>query len=419
MKRRTVATVAALTGLLSACTSDDHSPNGPSVTFATLPPSTTSATSATSAASTDASTTAPMTAPPDHLPNPDEIVYTVVASGLERPIEMAWRTGDPDPFVVLQRGTIVRLHGSVVGATVLDVSGAIAGDNEQGLLGLAFHPSQPLAYTYTTAPNGTLTISEYRVGDDGVFDASSRRVVLEIDHPLGNHNGGKLTFGPDGFLYVGVGDGGSANDPDRSGLDVSQLLGKLLRIDPVATATAPYSVPPDNPFVGVAGARPEVWAVGLRNPWRFAFDPQTGDLWIGDVGQNEWEEVDLARADQGGGRGLNFGWSAFEGTHRFNDDQPPDGVTQPLLEYPHEGGNCAVTGGNVYRGDALASLHGWYVFGDYCSGAVWAAHPREGAAPEVLLLHMTGRIGSIATGPLGEIYLLDHQAGGIVRLDPA
>lgn len=414
MQRRSLATLAALTGLLAACAGGGRSSSRPSVTFATLAPS------STQAPASGASSTPSTSAAQDGTPTPDDIVYTIVASGLERPVEMAWRAGDPDPFVVLQRGTIVRLQGGAMGATMLDVSGAIAGDNEQGLLGLAFHPSQPLAYTYTTAAaDSTLTVAEYHVGDDGVFDPASRRVVLEIAHPNTNHNGGKLAFGPDGYLYIGVGDGGAADDPDRNGLDVSQWLGKLLRIDPTATATAPYSVPADNPFVGVAGARPEVWAVGLRNPWRFAFDPLTGDLWIGDVGQNEWEEVDLARAAQGGGRGLDFGWSAFEGTHRFNDDQSPDGVTPPLLEYPHEAGNCAVTGGNVYRGEAIPSLRGWYVFGDYCSGAVWAARAREGAAPDLLLLHTSGLIGSIATGPDGELYLLDHQAGAIVRLDPA
>ena len=199
--------------------------------------------------------------------------------------------------------------------TVLDISSLVTSNGEQGLLGLAFHPTEQLAYVdYTGTDGGNTHIDEFAVLDNGTLDPSTRRAVLEIDQPYANHNGGQLMFGPDGYLYIGMGDGGSAGDPERRALDTGQLLGKILRIDPRAFGGQPYTVPADNPFVGVAGARPEIWSFGLRNPWRFSFDPQTNDLWIADVGQDQWEEVDVAWADEGGGRGTNFGWSAFEGS---------------------------------------------------------------------------------------------------------
>ena len=196
--------------------------------------------------------------------------------------------------------------------------------------------------------------------------------MLTIDQPYGNHNGGNVTIGPDGMLYIGMGDGGSGGDPERRALNVTSMLGKILRIDPTPSAGAPYTVPPDNPFVGVDGARPEIWSVGVRNPWRMSFDPATGDLWFGDVGQGAIEEIDVAWAADGAGRGINFGWSAFEGSSRFNEDQPPDGATPPIYEYEHGEAGCSVSGGAVYRGAAIPALVGWFVYGDYCSGNLYA-----------------------------------------------
>ncbi len=404
----TVLAVAA------GCSDDTTSPTTSADPAATTPPTTASGPTSTGAEPTAAPTT---TAAPAAA---GDAVLSPVVGDVERPVDMVWRDGDPDAFVVLQRGRIVRLHDGVVGATALDVRDAISDDNEQGLLGLAFHPERDLAYVYTTARDGTLTVSEYPVAADGTFDPAGRRTVIEIRHPNGNHNGGKLAFGPDGYLYIGTGDGGAANDPDRNSLDLTELLGKILRIDPLAANGAPYTVPADNPFVSITGAHPEIWSYGLRNPWRFSFDAATGDLWIGDVGQGAWEEIDLARAADGGGRGLNFGWSAFEGTHRFNDDQSADGVTMPIHEYSHDIGGCSVTGGVVYRGDAIPTLVGWYLFADYCGGQVWALRSTASGPTEVVeLLSGAGNITAIVAAPDGTVYLLDHADSRILRLDPA
>ena len=382
--------VGAVLIALAACSSDS---SGGADT--TVPGPSSTATNGTSEP-TPTGSGAPDTtgAQPTGTPTADDIAMVEVAGDLERPVDMVWRDGDTDPFVVLQPGRVVRLHGRVVGDTVLEIGDEVSGDGEQGLLGLAFHPSDnSLACTFTTARDSALTVSEYTVADDGRFDTASRRLVLEIDHPNGNHNGGQLAFGPDGYLYIGTGDGGAANDPDRNSLDLGELLGKILRIDPRQDGDQPYTVPADNPFIDTDGARSEIWAYGLRNPWRFSFDPATGELWIGDVGQGQWEEVDLARADDGGGRGLNFGWSAYEGTHRFNDDQPDGGVTMPVYEYSHDDGGCSVTGGEVYRGDTVASLVGWYVFGDYCGGTLWALSTTDS---ETSVIELAGSLGSIA-----------------------
>lgn len=416
--RRTITSAVIVLALAAACSDDT-----PEATVATTAPSTSRGPApATQPTTTDA---APDTTPiaPATTPLPaaaaGDVMITPVVGGLRRPVDMVWRDGDPDPFVVLQRGRIVRLHDGVVGATALDVTGLLSKDNEQGLLGLAFHPEHDLAYVYTTARSGALTVSEYAVAADGAFDVTSRRIVLVIEHPNGNHNGGKLAFGPDGYLYIGTGDGGAANDPERNSLDLTNLLGKILRIDPAAAGGAPYTIPPDNPFVDVPGAHPEIWSYGLRNPWRFSFDPATGDLWIGDVGQGAWEEIDLARAGDGAGRGVNYGWSAYEGTHRFNDDQSPDGVTMPVHEYSHDIGGCAVTGGVVSRGASIPTLAGWYLFADYCSGQLWALRTlASGPAEVVELLTGLGNITAIVAAPDGTVYLLDHADSRILRLDP-
>lgn len=385
----------------------------------------------TAAATTDAATdsteaTTPATDPgspvtdPTGTPAASDVQLVEFVAGLSRPVDMVWRDGDAAPYLVQQGGTIVRVRDGQVAETALDVTALIASEGEQGLLGFDFHPSLPLAYVYYTDRRGDTVVAEYAVADDGMLDAASARTVLQVEQPHANHNGGKIVFGPDGYLYIGLGDGGAANDPDRRSLDTGDLLGKLLRIDPAADGGDPYTIPSDNPFVDDAGARPEIWSIGLRNPWRFGFDSATGDLWIGDVGQGEWEEIDVARAADGGGKGLNFGWSAWEGSHRFNEDQFPDGATPPVYEYPHGDAGCSVSGGTVYRGSAIDSLRGWYLFSDYCSGRIWALHVVDGGAPDVVELSADGgSVVAIVADPEGELYILDQANGRVVRVEPA
>ncbi|MEI7548363.1 MAG: PQQ-dependent sugar dehydrogenase [Actinomycetota bacterium] len=348
------------------------------------------------------------------------VTFETVAAGLDAPVDIVWRPGDSTPYVVSQWGTVVPLKDGKAGGPVLDIRGLVANSTEQGLLGLAFHPTKPLAYVDYTNQHGDIVVAEYKVRGDGTFDPASARVVITVGHPHGNHNGGKVVFGPDGHMYLGMGDGGLYADPDRRALNPHELLGKLLRIDPEAKDGKPYTVPADNPFVGTDGARPEIWAVGLRNPWRFGFDGKTGDLWIADVGQDEIEEVDVGWASQGGGKGLSFGWSAFEGSKRFNSDQPAEGTTMPVFEYSHGRDGCAVAGGAVYRGSKIPTLQGWYLFGDYCSGIVRALHTVPGqATPDVVELGTQPTTSAVSAGPDGEVYAVDAGNGRITRLTAA
>lgn len=416
---RLVAVVAALVVLAAAC-SDDDSPvaSSPDVTFATTAPTTPDSTVPdTVVETTEPATTEP--SPSTSAPTADSVTYTVLVDGLTKPVDLAWRADDATMFIVQQNGYIVPVDDGVAGAPVLDLAGQVSTGNEQGLLGLAFHPSEPLAYVNLTRNDGDTVIIEYAVDDAGVFEPASAREVLVVEQPYANHNGGDLAFGPDGYLYIGMGDGGAAGDPEQRALNVTELLGKMLRIDPLAAGDQPYTVPDDNPFVDVAGARSEIWSVGLRNPWRFNFDAATGDLWIGDVGQNQWEEVNLVTQAQGGGRGINFGWSAWEGTHRFNEDQSPDGATEPIYEYQHGDAGCSVSGGTVYRGTGVPALAGWYVFSDYCSGLITALQATDGVLTGEASLGQLGNVSAICDGPDGELYVLSLGDGTVLRIDPA
>lgn len=400
--RRSLGALVGAALLVTACGDDgDDSQSvasSPNVTYLTTPENT-------------AQTRSP--APPLTA---DQVTFAPFVSDLASPVDLAWRGGDDVLYVALQGGTIVPVRGGVAGAPVLDISGSVTSGVEQGLLGLAFHPSEPLAYVNYTDANGDTVIAEYSVTDDGTFDASTARELLTIDQPHANHNGGNLEFGPDGYLYIGMGDGGSGGDPDRRSLNLSELLGKMLRIDPTPIGDQPYSVPADNPFVGVDGARPEIWSAGLRNPWRFTFDSATGDLWIGDVGQGEWEEINLTRSVDGGGRGMNFGWSAFEGTHRFNDDQSEDGVTMPIFEFQHGPAGCSVSGGDVYHGSEVPALAGWYVFSDYCSGIVTALQQTNGVLTGQVELGTISAVSAICSGPDGQLYVLSLGDNAIYRI---
>ena len=356
------------------------------------------------------------------------VTMTVFVADIDRPIEIAWSRNPAVAYVATQGGFVLPLRDQVVGAPVLDLSADLATESvEQGLLGLAFHPTEAYAYVNYTRGDGDTVIAEYAVLADGSFAGDSARTVMLMDQPTPSHNGGNLTFGPDGLLYIGMGDGGMNDDPDRRALDLADPLGKILRIDPRPNGDDPYGIPVDNPFVGSSAARPEVWSVGLRNPWRFSFDTETGHLWVGDVGQNEWEEVTVALADGEGaaaGRGANFGWSAWEGSHPFNADQRAPDALMPHFEYPHGEEGCAIAGGQVYRGAAIPTLVGWYVFGDWCSGKVWAI-PGDAApgttvdAAEVQIIGRPGSIASVRAGPDGELYVVGVTTGAVHRIDPA
>jgi glucose/arabinose dehydrogenase len=257
-------------------------------------------------------------------------------------------------------------------------------------------------------------VTEFRFGDEGA-DLESRRNVLFVQQPFSNHNGGNLAFGPDGHLYIGLGDGGSAGDPFGNGQSISTPLGKMLRISPRPSGGEPYGIPRDNPFAGREGARPEIWAYGLRNPWRFSFDRETGDLWIGDVGQNAWEEIDVAPAGSPGG--LNFGWDLFEGSHPFEGGDAGDALG-PVHEYPI-GLGCAVTGGYVYRGEDIPELVGAYVFADFCRGALEAFVLRDGRATQHRELGpVVQSVASFGEDAAGELYALS-LSGPVYRIVPA
>jgi glucose/arabinose dehydrogenase len=350
------------------------------------------------------------------VPLGDPVITLTELGEFSEPVEVAWRPTDGTTYVVEQDGRIVLMSNGQPGAVALDMTDLTSAAGERGLLGLALAPDGTLAYVNYTNNDGDTRIDEYAVSADGTFDPSTRREVLAFGQPYPNHNGGDLVFGVDGMLYIGTGDGGSGGDPDRRALDLSEWLGKMLRIDPRPSADAAYAVPADNPFVGVDGARPEIWSIGLRNPWRFSFDRSTGDLWIADVGQNQWEEVDVAWASEGGGRGANFGWSAWEGNHRFNDDQSPDGATPPIFEYDHDG-DCSISGGVRYRGTAIPALVGWYVFADYCSGQVRALQIADHALVKDLTLGQADSVTAVSEGPDGELFVVSGK-GRIYAVTP-
>lgn len=331
---------------------------------------------------------------------------------LEEPLAMAVRAGDPALYVAEKSGRVVALRESTDPEVVLDISDEVSLGGEQGLLGLAFSVDGDFLYVDYTDTNGDTHVAEFTVRDDEI-DPSTEREVLFVGQPFSNHNGGELVFGPDGYLYIGLGDGGSAGDPMGNAQSLQTLLGKILRISP-RPAEGPYTVPDDNPFVDVAGARPEIWAYGLRNPWRFSFDRQTGDLWIGDVGQDSWEEVDFEAAGSKGG--LNFGWDLFEGTHPFEGEPGSPETVPPVYEYPLDGSTCVVTGGYVYRGKDIPALAGAYVFADFCLGRLDALRLRDGREPQVVALGpVVENLASFGEDANGELYALS-LSGPVYRL---
>lgn len=331
-------------------------------------------------------------------------------------------SGDEAIFVVEQCGRIQRLEPGGEPETFLDVSELVTCGGEQGLLSVAFAPdyeaSGLLYVNYTDSTGDSRTVEYARsASDPGRADPESDRELLRIEDFAPNHNGGLLLFGPDDNLYLGMGDGGGAGDPERNGQDLTTLLGKILRIDPRARGGEPYSVPNENPFADDPDARGEILAYGLRNPWRFSFDRQTDQLWIGDVGQDQLEEVNGPIT--GLGAGANFGWSAFEGTRRFNEDQEAPGAIEPTLEYPLDEA-CAVTGGYVVRDPALKTLVGRYLYGDFCAGELrsFTPAPGERARDDRPLGLDVPQLSSFGEDAAGHVYATSLD-GAVYRLMPA
>ncbi len=329
----------------------------------------------------------------------------------------------PDVYVVEQGGMVIRVAPNGDTSTFLDISGEISSGGERGLLSLAFAPDYAKSgrfYVDFTDESGNSRVVEYRSPDGESGDPDSRRDLLRIEQPFSNHNGGLLVFGPDDLLYIGSGDGGSGGDPDRNGQSLATLLGKILRIDPRPDQKAdrPYRIPADNPFAGNADARGEIYSYGLRNPWRYSFDRNTDWLSIGDVGQDSFEEINLVAA--GKGSGANFGWSAFEGENRFNEDQQADDAIPPALVYPTDDGNCSVTGGYVVRDERLLSLYGRYLYGDFCLGQLrsFVARPGKAAQDDRELGSQVEGLSSFGTDAQGRIYATSIS-GPVYRIDPA
>ena len=426
-----VCITAAVCAALMACgggesATDPTTPPQPTRRAVPTPSPQTSEKAAPEPAPTATATPRPTPTPgPGSLPSLNvEPAFPNVELG--RMVHLTYPPGGGDRlYLVLQPGLIVSFENRQdveALAVFLNITERVSDQgNEEGLLGLAFDPnyeSNGYFYVYYSAANPRRSVISRFSVESGKGDGFSEKQVMVIPQPYSNHNGGHIVFGPDGHLYIGVGDGGSANDPQGNGQDKTTLLGTILRID-VSTIDSEgrYTVPPDNPFVGEGGGvREEIWAYGLRNPWRFNFDRVAGDLWAADVGQNAWEEVDIIRP------GLNYGWNIMEGAHCFAggrslgsllrrgpEECDRDGLELPVVEYGRDGG-CSITGGYVYRGARLPSLAGAYVYGDFCSGKIWAVRQEDGDVTEHRLLVDSGlRLAAFGEGQEGELYMLSFD----------
>jgi glucose/arabinose dehydrogenase len=343
------------------------------------------------------------------FPDPNAYTWQPLVSGLTRPVDLQV-DGSGRLFVIEKVGRIrIIQDGQLLEPSFLDITDRVGSSgNEQGFLGLAFHPryaQNGRFFVNYTDKNGDTSISRFQVSaDPDLADPASEAKLLGIDQPFANHNGGALAFGPDGYLYAGLGDGGSQGDPFGNAQNTGVYLGKILRLD--VDSAEPYAVPPDNPFGN------EVWAYGLRNPWRISFDRLTGDLYIGDVGSGDWEEIDFLEA--GSPAGANFGWNYREGAHDY-EGTAPDGMIDPVAEYSHREGGCSVIGGYVYRG-AMPEWNGIYLYGDYCTGLIWGLVRSDDGWQSQLLFDIPATITSFGQDESGEIYLLD-DSGGMYRLE--
>ncbi len=394
-------------------------PLPPTATLFSAPP----ATQAPSPLPAETATTAPPPASPgggvSSFPDPAAFTWAPLVSGLVRPTDFADAGGGR--LLVLEQPGRVRVisGGQLLPDAFLDLTARVGSSgNEQGLLGIALHPqfaSNGFFYLDYTDLNGDTVVARFYAPPGALqADAASERALLNTDQPFANHNGGSLAFGPDGYLYIGMGDGGSGGDPQGNGQKLSTLLGKILRID--VDSGEPYAIPPDNPFANGESGRAEIWAYGLRNPWRFSFDRATGDLYIADVGQNAWEEVDYLPAGAPGG--ANFGWNIREGANPFRGEAPAGvQLIEPVAQYPHPEG-CSVTGGFVYRGAALPALNGIYLYGDYCNGRIWGLLRAPDGGWQNRLLFETGtNLSSFGQDASGELYLLDQRSGSVLKLE--
>lgn len=395
--------IASPTSELTVTTSQTETPTA--TTEATLAPT---------------STTMPTATPAPTLRPANGVQLVPFASGLSEPVFMT-HAGDDWLYIVEKRGTIqIFENGQLHSQPFLDIQGQVTSTGyEQGLLSVAFHPgyeeNDTFFVNYTDLQGATIVERFVRTPEDPYqADPASGQIILRIPQPYQNHNGGQLQFGPDGYLYIGMGDGGSAGDPQLRAQDPTVLLGKILRID--VDGAEPYELPADNPYYAMSSRRNEIWAIGVRNPWRFSFDRQTGDLFIADVGQQLWEEINYQPADSQGGE--NYGWNIMEGTHCYQQEQcDSSGLVQPIGEYYHEAGHCSVTGGYVYRGQATPELSGNYIFGDYCSGTIWRLyHMDDGSWSQAQIGDTDLFISSFGEDISGEIYVLDIIGGVIYRL---
>jgi glucose/arabinose dehydrogenase len=368
----------------------------------------------------------PASSSPPLPAGPVSVALLQVTSGLSTPLYVTAPPGDTARIFIVEKTGAIRIvkNGSLLPAPFLDIGSQVSGGGEQGLLGLAFDPAYVtngrFVVHYTDAAGNTRVSTFTRSsGDPDLADPGSEQIILTAEQPFPNHNGGQLLFGPDGNLYLGLGDGGAEGDPQGRGQDLTDLLGSILRLD--IRTTSPYAIPADNPFAGRLDARPEIWSYGLRNPWRFSFDRATGDLYIGDVGQNAWEEVDVSPASDGAGKATNFGWNIMEGKHCYakaSCDQT--GLTLPVLEYGH-GPGCSITGGYVYRGAAIPALQGYYFYGDYCGGWVRSFRYQGGEAVDEFqwpTLAPGGLITSFGEDAAGELYITSAD-GRVFRIIPA
>ncbi|GGJ45451.1 PQQ-dependent sugar dehydrogenase [Deinococcus roseus] len=339
-----------------------------------------------------------------------------VIDNLSSPLGVTSAMDGSNRLFVVQQGGLIRIvkNGKLLSEPFLDIRSLTSAGGERGLLGLAFAPSYEKSgffFVNYTDRSGNTQVVRYKVSKDAdQADPRSAQKVLSVQQPYANHNGGHLAFGKDGYLYIGMGDGGSGGDPQNNGQNLNTFLGKMLRLD---VSSLPYKIPKDNPFVGKDG-KDEIWAYGLRNPWRYSFDRQTGDLWIGDVGQGEYEEVDFQKANSRGGE--NYGWRLMEGKHCYEPGQNCDkgNLEKPVHEYSHSDGQ-SITGGVVYRGKAIADLKGTYLYGDFASGKLWGITLSGSKVSNKLLLDTGLQISSFGEDEAGEVYITDYS-GSLYKL---